>query len=146
MEEGKKLLEDIQIQINHGKATLKDKGFNENELSDGYHSFNELYEFRKVLQAVLFNEWAETETYVTGYKVLYDVHKSWKHNDGEDCFGGGWFIVVAMLPTGQITNHYKAADWDLFKIPAVDQAKYEYDGHNAQDVLQRLRNLLENVL
>lgn len=102
--------------------------------SDGYHSFKELYEFRKVYNALLFTEWY--------MDLKYDVHKSWKHNDGELCFGGGWFVVVAILPSGQITNHYKAEDWDLFKIPETEKAKYPFDGHTSQDVLQRLKDLL----
>jgi len=103
--------------------------------SDGYHTFNELYEFRKTYNAALFNEWAKFDI------PSYDVHKSWKHNDGELCFGGGWFIVVAILPTGQISNHYEAKDWDLFKIPEVEKAKYEFDGHTSADVLARLNAL-----
>ena len=117
---------------------------------DGYHTFNELYEFRKAFNAALFNEWGsvqfrnprwakEDNQPVTLPK--YDVHKSWKHNDGELCFGGGWFIVVAILPTGQISNHYKAEDWELFKIPSVEKAKYPFDGHTPSDVLNRLKSL-----
>jgi hypothetical protein len=124
------------------------------ELSDGYHTFNELYEFRKLYNAALFNEWANPNTTrrfldkkemdgIGSYTgMLYDVHKSWNHHDGTPCFGGGWFIVVAMLPTGQISNHYKADDWELFKVPAVDKAKYEYDGHTAIDVMKRLTYIL----
>lgn len=104
-------------------------------ISDGYHTFEELYEFRKVYNAVLFNEWAKYDI------PYYDVHKSWKHNDGELCFGGGWFIVIAVLPTGQISNHYEAKDWDLFKIPEVETAKYEFDGHTSKDVIKRLLDL-----
>ena len=108
--------------------------------SDGYHTFKELYEFRKVYNAALFNEWGKyNPIYKNGVK--YDVHKSWKHNDGELCFGGGWFIVVAILPTGQISNHYEGKDWDLFKIPEVEKAKYEFDGHTSADVLGRLNAL-----
>jgi hypothetical protein len=103
------------------------------DLRDEYHSINELYEFRKMYNAALFNEWS-----VSG---KYSVHKSKKHHDGEDCFGGGWFIVVAMLPDGQITNHYKLTDWDLFKVPEIYQAKFEYDGHTGADVLLRLENI-----
>jgi len=103
--------------------------------SDGFHTYNELYEFRKVYNAALFNEWGKYDI------PSYDVHKSWKHNDGELCFGGGWFIVVAVLPTGQISNHYKAEDWDLFKIPEVEKAKYTFDGHTSSDVLKRLKDL-----
>ena len=120
------------------------------EYSDGYHTFNELYTFRKVYNAALFNEWGKAKInnpkYVTEdnqepYLPKYDVHKSWKHSDGELCFGGGWFIVVAILPDGQISNHYKSEDWELFKIPIVEKAKYEFDGHTPQDVLSRLQNL-----
>ena len=72
------------------------------DISDGYHSFKELYEFRKIYNAALFNEWAENGK--------YEVYKSKKHFDGEDCFDGKWFIVVAILPTGQISNHYEMKD------------------------------------
>lgn len=109
------------------------KGVSAENVSDGYHTFKELYEFRKMYNAVLFNEWARAG--------LYDVHKSRKHYDGEECFGGGWFIVVAVLPTGQISNHYEDADWDLFRLPAEDKAKYEFDGHTPNDVLERLSAL-----
>ena len=122
-------------------------------LSDGYHTFEELYEFRKMYNAVLFNEWGKEymlkeQQIKNGFTQanmvfpLYDVHKSWKHNDGELCFGGGWFIVSAMLPTGLISNHYKAEDWDLFQIPEVEKALYEFDGHSPQDVLIRLKTLI----
>jgi len=123
------------------------------KIHDGYHSFNELYEFRKMYNAALFNEWGKQLDVLQfidlskfpeeqpPVRKKYNVHKSWKHHDGELCFGGGWFIVCAMLPTGQITNHYKAEDWDLFKIPEVETALFEYDGHTAQDVLDRLKAL-----
>lgn len=113
------------------------------EVSDGYHTFNELYEFRKVYNAALFNEWAKD--HIIGSNIepgpKYNVHKSWKHNDGEPCFGGGWFIVVADLPGGQISNHYKAEDWDLFKIPETEKALLPFDGHTGSDVINRLKNL-----
>ena len=114
--------------------------------SDGYHTFNELYEFRKTYNAALFNEWARDgkRQFTDGWMpdlIKYDVHKSWKHNDGELCFGGGWFIVVAVLPEGQISNHYEAKDWDMFKIPEVEKAKYEFDGHTSDDVVARLNDL-----
>ena len=80
---------------------------NKGQFSDGYHTFNELYEIRKAYNVALFNEWAqqqqasETEFVHLGVPRLipkYDVHKSWRHHDGELCFGGGWFIVMAILP------------------------------------------------
>ncbi len=109
------------------------EGIDIDDISDGYHTFGELYEFRKMYNAALFNEWAEAER--------YEVHKSLKHNDGGVCFGGGWFIVVAVLPDGQITNHYKNEDWDLFRLPVKDKAMYKYDGHTGKDVLDRLKSI-----
>jgi len=112
------------------------------KVSDGYHDFDTLYEFRKVYNAALFNEWAEAyDSYLDKHYARFNVHKSWRHHDGELCFGGNWFIVVAVLPTGQISNHYHKDDWDLFKVPIFEKAKYEFDGHSSGDVLNRLKSL-----
>lgn len=102
------------------------------DTSDGYHTFRELYAYRKAYNALLFNEWAS--------RGLFDVHKSRKHSDGEPCFGGGWFIVVAQMPTGQISNHYKDEDWDLFRVPERERGN-EWDGHTPQVALERLLKL-----
>lgn len=59
-------------------------------VSDGYHTFNELYRYRMLYNAAFFNELAKGDV---------KVCKSHKHYDGEECFGGGWFIVMAELPT-----------------------------------------------
>jgi hypothetical protein len=101
------------------------------QVSDGYHTFKELYEFRLIYNALLFNLWAE--------QGLYSVHKSWKHDDGNLCFGGGWFIVKAHLPAGQISNHYSEEHWDLFRIPEWEFCS-TFDGHSAQEALKRLWN------
>lgn len=109
--------------------------------SDGYHTFEELYHYRMLYNAALFSEW--TNRYDEKNETrLHNVHKSWKHSDGEPCFGGGWFVVVAQLPTGQITNHYKAEHWDLFKVPAQDMVA-PYDGHTPQQVAERLEAYLK---
>jgi hypothetical protein len=109
---------------------MEDKG----NISDGYHTFNELYEYRLLYNASMFNELAK--------QGLYDVHKSKKHSDGTIPFGDeNWFIVQAELPTGQISNHYEMKDWDLFKIPEKEKAN-PYDGHTPKDVAKRLRDFL----
>lgn len=141
--------------INKTIETVKySKGFNVEKISDGFHTFKELYEFRKLYNAALFNEWAKQKinfynferdeegnvlSESVGSAVKYDVHKSWKHSDGKWCFGKEkeYFIVVAETLYGQITNHYKAEDWDLFKIPEKERAN-TYDGHSSQEVLRRL--------
>lgn len=110
------------------------------ETSDGFHTFDELYRFRKLYNAALFSHWAQHDPYTEFFGT---VHKSWRHYDGEECFGGGWFIVMATLPTGQISNHYEAADWDLFQIPERERAD-EWDGHTAADVADRLEAFLQS--
>jgi len=110
----------------------KNNEVNENT-SDGYHTFKELYEFRRVYNTLLFNEWSS--------QGKHQVYKSRKHADGEDCFGGGWFIVGATLPHGQITNHYEDSAWDSF-ICEERELGEKWDGHTAQDVLDRMKKLL----
>ena len=101
------------------------------EVSDGYHTFNELYYYRMLYNAAFFNllpkEW---------------VHKSKRHHTGEECFGGGWFVVQANLPTGQISNHYELKYWGLFDVPEKEFAD-EWDGHTPQEAAERLFKYLQ---
>lgn len=99
------------------------------EASDGYHTFNELYEYRKLYNAAFFNEYAKHG----------EVIKSKRHSDGEKCFGGGWFIIMAKLPTGQISNHYELKDWDLFKCKEMEKA-WKWDKHSPSEAAKRLKN------
>jgi hypothetical protein len=79
---------------------------------------------------------------INGHLPKHLVHKSRRHNDGEYPFGkDNWFIVSAILPTGQISNHYPMEDWDLFMIPETEKALFEFDGHTSQDVIERLLKL-----
>jgi hypothetical protein len=104
-----------------------------NSISDGFHTFGELYEYRRVYNALLFNMWAS--------QGLYGIHKSKLHHDGEPCFGGRYFIVVAQLPTGQVSNHYKHEHWDSFKVAERELADV-WDGHTADVALARLLEML----
>ena len=103
---------------------------------DEYHTIEELYDYRLIYNALLFNEWHKND--------VYEVYKSRRHSDGELCFDGEWFIVIAILPTGQISNHYHIDYWDYFHIPSYPQAKDKYDNHTSKDVLERLTNVLGN--
>lgn len=96
------------------------------------HTIEELYEYRMLYNALLFNEWAS--------QGKYDTCKSLTHSDGGLCFGGGWFIVVATLPTGQISNHYRNEYWELFRLD--NRLPPMYDGHTPTDAAQRMRALL----
>lgn len=116
------------------KTTVETIKEDKGNISDGYHTFNELYEYRLLYNASMFNELAKQN--------LYDVHKSKLHSDGTIPFGDeNWFIVQAELPTGQISNHHEMKDWDLFQVPIKEKAN-PYDGHTPHDVAKRLREFL----
>ena len=102
-------------------------------VSDGYHTFNELYRYRMLYNAAFFNELAKGDI---------KVCKSYKHYDGEECFGGGWFIVMAELPTGQISNHYENRYWGLFNIPELETA-WKWDGHTPNEAANRIESYLK---
>ena len=91
------------------------------ELSDGHHTFNGLYYQRMILFAAL----------VRAYKDR--AWKSYKHEDGELCFGGGWFIVGIDTPHGSYTYHYENKYFDLFECAELPVAKH-WDGHTEEDV------------
>lgn len=98
------------------------------KVSDGFHTFNGLYEQRMILFAAL----------VKAYK-----DKSWKsyrHEDGEYCFGGGWFIVGIDTPEGSYTYHYENKYWDMFDCMDLPRAKH-WDGHTEADAETRLMSL-----
>ena len=95
------------------------------EASDGYHTFNELYDFRREYNAALVNS------------GIWKAHKSYRHHSGELCFGGGWFIVMMETPFGQISNHYENRYWNEFHCEEKEFADL-WDGHTERDVIARL--------
>lgn len=104
------------------------------QVSDGYHTFNELYRYRLLYNAAFFNEIAKNGN--------IRVCKSHNHSDGKECFGGGWFIVMAELPTGQVSNHYENKYWNLFDVPELENA-WEWDGHTPNEAADRIENFLK---
>lgn len=111
------------------------------DVSDGFHTFAELYRHRMLLNAALFNAWANAAEWGLDGTVN-GVHKSLLHSDGAAPFGGGWFIVVAQLPTGQVSYHYPLEHWDLFDVPEQERAAV-WDGHTAEQAADRLHRFLE---
>lgn len=91
------------------------------DLSDGYHTFNQLYYQRMILFAAL----------VKVYKTF--SWKSLRHEDGELCFGGGWFVVGIDTAQGSYTYHYEDKYWDIFDCEELPVAKH-WDGHTEKDV------------
>lgn len=105
-------------------------------VSDGCHTFDELYHYRALYNAAFFNELAKDQK--------YNVHVSFRHNTGEYCFGGNYFIVMADLPTGRISNHYPKKYWNLFTCeykPLADK----WDGHTSQEAADRIEKYLNET-
>lgn len=44
-----------------------------------------------------------------------------------------------MLPTGQVSNHYKLEDWNLFDVSEVDLAPV-WDRHTPEDAANRIED------
>ena len=126
-----------KISIKPIDAKLAESYCNEKDMgnvSDGYHTFNELYYYRMLYNAAFFNELAKQND----VKVV----KSKRHSDGNIPFNDkNMFIVQAELPTGQISNHYNIKYWDMFNIEEVDVAD-EWDGHTPQQAAERLEKYI----
>lgn len=104
-------------QINKEIESLTNKG----DVSDGYHTFDELYEHRMQLFALIIN----TPQY---------NKKAWKsklHADGT--MYDDYFIVGITLDNKEsYTYHYHIKYWDLFGCKVVERAP-KYDGHLPSD-------------
>lgn len=113
----------LQKQINF----YKEKGLiNAGDISDGYHTFDELYHHRMMLFAVICNTYKDK------------AWKSWKHGDGtmyED-----YYIVGITTPEGDYSYHCHRHSWDLFDVKELEFAP-KWDGHKPKDI-DRLLSLL----
>lgn len=117
------------IRMENGTTSVVAAGRTVRLQADDFHTMDELYEFRMLLTAHLFHEW--------DFQQKHPVSKSRLHSDGSQAGGGeGWFIVVATLPTGQISFYYPDKFWELFDIP--EEIPPAFDGHDQQDVAARL--------
>jgi len=107
-------------------AICKVAGVSEiDDLSDGFHTFRQLYYQRMMLFATI---------------VKQNKDKAWKslrHEDGELCFGGGWFIVGIDTPEGSYTYHYEDNYYSLFDCEELERGKH-WDGHTEKDVTRLL--------
>lgn len=106
-----------------GEVTIK---CNTGEISDGYHTFDELYAHRCLLFVNLMRS---------------NPKDSWRANNHHDGSGlDGWFIAGMNLPTGSVSYHLPVKMWTLLDgkgITTTNRAP-EWDGHTSQDVVDRL--------
>src|SRR5262245_51641546 len=82
-------------------------------VSDGYHSFDELYDHR----CLLFLAWQAMCAVSAGEGSEW---KSRKHHDGSGY--DGWFIAGLITPAGQVSYHIPEKYWDLCKVTERETA------------------------
>lgn len=110
-----------------GKEILRDELYYPGEVSDGFHTFNELYHHRAVLFSVICNANSDK------------AWKSKKHSDG--MMYDGMFIVGVDTDHGPATYHYDIEPyWDMFKVKELPEAP-EWDGHTPDDAIKRIQSL-----
>lgn len=108
------------------KNTLKNTG----EISDGYHTFDELYHHRAILTAVVCHNYKDR------------CWKSLKHSAKDGEMYKNMFIVGIETPMGTATYHYDIDPyWFLFDVRELYRAP-EWDGHTPQDAIKRIESLL----
>lgn len=110
--------------INAVNIKLRDEGVSRKEITDGYHTFDELYYHRMVLFSIICNQNKEI------------AWKSRLHHDGT-MFDEDSFIVGVETSEGQYTYHYHLKYWDMYDVKELDYAP-EYDGHKPSDITRLL--------
>lgn len=120
----------LMLMASMAMRELNSRGVSLGELSDGYHTYNELYHHR----AVLF-----------GLICTFMNDKSWKsklHDDGS--MYDGMFIVGIETPEGQATYHYDIDPYwdkvfgDVKEIPKAPK----WDGHSPDDAIERIGRMI----
>lgn len=109
-----------------------------NCISDGYHTFGELYDHRIELYIQLCSMFAYNAKY--HHNGGLDVWRSQRHSDGSMI--EGWFVLGVNKEAGtQITYHLPMSRWDDCAFAETLDIAPEFDGHTSSDVLKRLREL-----
>ena len=116
------------------KENKESKNISTKEISDGHHTFGELYRHRILLFCTICN-------------LFPDISwKSRKHYDEEnDPMFFDSFIAGINTPDGIATYHIKLQYWDLFDIPELERAP-KYDSYSSEDVIDRILTLNKNKL
>lgn len=114
---------DIITKINQEIEKIEDKSL----ISDGSHTFDELYYHRMILFSVICNQNKEC------------AWKSWKHDDGT--MFKDYFIVGVTTGAGDYSYHYHKDYWDFFNVKELEFAP-KWDGHKPEDII-RLFALLD---
>lgn len=99
------------------------------EISDGHHTFNELYKQRAILFCTVCNLYPDI------------AWKSRKHyNEESDPMYEGDFIAGIYTPLGQAAFHLKNNYWDMLHVGELERAP-KYDGYSSDEALARIASL-----
>ena len=98
---------------------VKDK----ENISDGFHTFKELYEHRSMLFGIVC-------FFIGGWK-------SKKHYD--NTMEDGWFIAGCELNGKTITYHLPTDLFDIFPTKEIEKAP-KWDGHTSNDVIKCMKS------
>lgn len=126
----------IEDAINH---MIKHGGVDTNKISDGYHTFGELYEHRITVFIALC---AQLSSLPGDYRAPLhsQVWRSKLHSDGSNF--DGWFVLGVGKEKGhQITYHLPMGKWHDTEFAEDLERAPEFDGHTSADVLTRLKSL-----
>lgn len=133
------LISEIQSQGILFRETLPDD-VSRGDVSDRHHTFNDLYDHRRALTAVLAGYGATTGRAMTGMPEAAAWRSKAHHPDDGPMFDGS-FIVGVELDTGTITYHYGLEHWDDFAaVPELEHAP-RWDGAGPPETIVRLLRL-----
>ena len=111
------------------------------QVSDGFHTMDELYDHRITLWIALCEMRANVMD-ANDSPYFEDVWRSKRHSDGDLAFGGKWFVLGIGKDKGeQITYHLPIEKWDECDFAETLETAPEWDGHSPADVLERLSKL-----
>ena len=112
---------------------IKNNGIDTNSISDGYHTFGELYNHRIELWIAVCRILSRDEDGI-------NIWKTTKQSDGNEW--EGWFLLGIGAVTGsQITYHLPMARWADCDFAETRITAPEFDGHTSADVLERIKTL-----
>ena len=111
-------------------------------ISDGFHTFDELYDHRITIYIALCRTLSDIAHYDCDVpdRLKHHVWRAERHSDGSQW--KGWFILGLNKEAGrQITYHLPIDKWDQCDFATTYDCAPEFDGHSPADVLERLAKI-----
>lgn len=105
------------------------------QISDGYHTFDELYDHRIALWIALCRKMVEFH-----HRADDLIWRTRLHSDGSQF--EGWFLLGMGDKAGeQITYHLPDREWEACDFAQTRERAPEFDGHTPANVIERIGRL-----